>query len=277
MKPPAWWLVPLAVAALCDAGLTARYETSPGARVDRAVMRTIEGGGCREVLVMHGNALDQLYVVDSWLQGHDLVTVPGTAEFAPGSGLTPQSVQTIQEGLDVNLSGLKATPPPGQKYQGVRPLVTLYHAQVGAGDSWVQGACLPFANPFQSHLRAVGHVAALGLTYAVFRGDLGYVRGPTRIFPKARVWVGVLPDGRLGFELVQERPVAQDTASTGVYLLAGLFTYPQTHLGSAFAAESPSARAAFYEREYQDVLRATAAFATAGAPPLDSVGPPHLA
>ncbi|MHB1931215.1 MAG: hypothetical protein ACYCUG_17630, partial [Acidimicrobiales bacterium] len=70
-----------------DAVLVTRYEGSPGMRVSRAITQTIRGGACEEDVLVRGEGLDKLFMVDSWLQNDHVVTVPSTVTFAPGAGL----------------------------------------------------------------------------------------------------------------------------------------------------------------------------------------------
>jgi len=230
-------------------------------RVSRAITQTIRGGACEEDVLVRGEGLDKLFMVDSWLQNDHVVTVPSTVTFAPGAGLTPQSVQSIREGLEVDLSRLTGAFPTQKQYLGIRPLLQVYNAQLGAGDSWLQGTCVPFANPFQSHLRPVGVVSNQGTGYTVYQGGVSYKRGALPLLPKAEVWFGVRADGRLGFELLEQQP--SPDANPAISAVATLFTYPQTHLGTAFAQQSPSRREAFYLSTYARVLSTIAAFQSA--------------
>jgi hypothetical protein len=243
----------LVVAALIDAALVTGYEVSPAMRVSRAVLRTIRDGACEEAVVVRGKSVDKLFVVDSWLRNDRLVSVPIGVDFAPGAGLTHQSLQMIREGADVDLSGLTAALPAKKQDLGIQPLLNIYRSQVGAADSWLQGPCFPFANPFQSNLRAVGGVTAQGVDYRVFRGNVRYARGAFQLFfPNAEVWFGVRPGGRLGFELLVQLP--SKDFNPAISVVATLFRYPSTHTGRAFAAQAPAVRAAFYAGVYAQVL-----------------------
>lgn len=252
MRTPAWWLLPLLLAVVIDALLIARYEVSPGTQVSRAITRTIRGGACEEDILVRGPAMDNLFVVDSWMQNNHLVSVPSTVAFAPGAGITPQSLQTIQQGGEVDLSTLRPALPTPRRDLGIRPLLHAYDSQLGAGQSWLQGPCVPFANPFQSHLRLAGSVTDFGTTYTVFQGRADYARGGASLVGRARVWFGVQQDGRLGFELLEQEPTRN--ANPAVNAIATLFSYPSAHLGASFARQPAVQRETFYVTTYDRVL-----------------------
>jgi hypothetical protein len=238
-----WWALPLVVAALVDAALVARFETSPGLAVDHAILRTVSGDGCEQAVLVRGVGSDQLFVIDTWVEGGGWVGDTATASFVPGLGLTPASEAAILADSELDLSQLG------------RPVHLAlrrdYQAQIGAAASWLRGPCLPFANPFQSHLRRLGTVRAGAERYTVYRGRLRYVRGAFQLFGLADVWMGVRADGRMGFEVVRELGGGSSTPSVTV---ATLFQYPKAHLGRRFAREAPALRARFYREEYQAVL-----------------------
>ena len=250
---PRWWVWPLVVAAVVDAALVGRFETSSGLAVDRAVLRSVHGSNCQQAVLVRSAASDQLFVIDTWRRGGAVVSGTASAAFVPGAGLTPQSKAAIAEGGEVNLSMLQrpvATPPS----DGL--MANRYLQQVGAASSWLAGPCLPFANPFQSHLRRMGTVPDGGQDLTVYRGDLRYARGSFQLFARAKVWMGVRPDGRMGFELLQEAAVPGVAAASpqNAVTVATLFQYPHSHLGQAFANQAPALRAGFYQKEYRRVL-----------------------
>lgn len=201
---------------------------------------------------MRGADLDKLYVVDTWLRQNHLVTVPSTVDFAPGIGLTPQSQEIIREGLDVDLSRLTATIPQQKQFQGSQPLVQHYAQQLGAGDSWLQGSCVPFSNPYQSHLHRVATMTSQGTRYTVYHGGVHNARGGFQLFPNAEVWIGVRADGRLGFELLEQQPAKN--GNPAITSVATLFTYPSTHLGTDFVQQPVGQREQFYDGTYTRVL-----------------------
>lgn len=257
MKAARWWAVPLALALVLDAALAARFEASPAMAVGRAIVRTARGGTCRQAVVLRGQGLDRLFIVDTWVRQGHLVEVPSTVDFSPGLGLTPQSRRTIREGLEVDLSRLTGPFPTPKVGPGLTPLLGAYRQQVGAGDSWLQGPCLPFANPFQSRLHKIGAVASQGTAYTEYLGAV-HGRGGFQMFPDAEVWVGVRAGGRIGFELLRQQPSAG--GNPALQAVATLFTYPRSHMGRAFARETPTQREAFYGSVYRQVLSTMAQF-----------------
>ena len=259
MSAARWWVIPLLLALVVDGALVTRHEASPAMSVGRAILRTVRGGRCQEAMVMRGTDLDRMFILDTWLKDDQIITIPGIADFAPGLGLTPQSQQTITEGMDVDLTHLSAPASAHPGPRGSRPLIDRYAQQVRAGDSWLQDACVPFANPFQSHLqRVTTPVSSGGTRYTVYHGTVRYARGGFQLFPDAEVWIGVGTDGRLGFELLQQQPSSNGNAA--ILSVATLFTYPTAHLGSAFAKQAPSARESFYDGLYARVLATTVHF-----------------
>lgn len=251
-----WWVVPLVIAAVVDVALLARYETSPGVVVDRAILRTVGGPGCEQAVLVRGAADDQLYVIDTWRRKGQVVDSTAQAAFIPGAGLTPQSRTVIAEGGELDLSGLNhPLALPG----GESGLVVRYRQQLGQGASWLSGPCLPFSNPFQSHLRLLGQMGDRGQRWTVYDGVERYARGPFQLFASADVWMGLRPDGRMGFEVLRPVTSAEGNGQAvpvagSVVTVATLFEYPKTHLGRSFARQKAVQREHFYRLEYRRVL-----------------------
>ncbi len=259
---PRGWVWPLLVAALIDVGLVLRFENSSGMAVDRAILRSVRGSNCQQAVLVHSPASDQLFVIDTWRRGGAIVSGTATADFVPGAGLTPQSKAAIAEGGEVNLTMLQH-PVAVPAADGL--LISRYQQQLDAAASWLAGPCLPFANPFQSHLRRVGTVVDGRRRLTLYRGALRYARGAFQLFAAARVWIGVRADGRMGFEVLQESPLPTGgTAGAQPVTVTTLFQYPDAHLGRRFARQPAALRAGFYEREYDRVLGTLRTLVTVG-------------
>ena len=242
MNPSRWWLLPLAIALMIDAMLGLRLETSPGMVVSRAVLRTTSSGGCQASVLFRMLGLDNLVIIDTWSQGPKAESLAANnVQFAAAAGLlTPQSQAVISEGIEVTRDPV---PQP--------PLKADYKSELHRGVTWLTGQCTPFSNPFRIRLRRLGRMGGPQGSYVVYRGILTNRPGVGPV-PKADVWLGVRPDGRLGFELLRQIPTAPVDPGSLV-TLEKVFTYPAAHL-DALAKQSVPERTSFYQQEYHDLL-----------------------
>jgi hypothetical protein len=269
-----WALLPLAVALVVDAGLVARYETSAGAAVSRAVVRGAALGVCNTSTVVRTDGgstpLDNLIVSDVSTQGKDVLQMVANPQFGPGGALVPQSATMIAEGLDIQAE--PAMPIPAQLTRtGRPPLVANYLVQLHHGEPWLSGPCVPFANPMRSHLGAEGPVTTPDGRYQVYRGELR-TAGASGEFARSEVYLGVTPRGRLGFELLLQLPAPN--ANPEVLFIARVIRYGGPTL-SGLAKEGAAQREAFYTADYRDVM-ATVRDAQLLGPPVRDAEPVGL-
>ncbi len=266
-----WALIPLAIALVVDVGLVARYETSPGATVSRAIERGAALGSCDTSTVVRTDAgstpQDSLIVADTWTRGKDVLQTAANPAFGPGGQLVPQSQQTITEGLDIQNQA--ATPIPAALLRGGRPpLVANYIAQLHHGATWLSGPCLAFANPMRSHLGAVGSLATPQGDYRVYRGELT-ASGTGALFERSEVYLGVSPRGRVGFELLLQLPAPN--ANPAVIFVAEVMHYGAPEL-PGLAKHGAAQREAYYATDYRDVMQ-TVREAQLVGPPVKGVAP----
>jgi hypothetical protein len=245
------WLLPLVFAFVLDAFLVVRYETSAAMRVARAALRTTAGGMCEASVLERfqrlQDILDSVIITDTWVEGGQVRSRDALMQFAAAQGaMTPQSLRTIAEGIDVESMPVTQT-----------SLKASYQAQLHRGVPWVQDQCAPFANPFRSHLRPVGTLQAPQGPYAVYRGFLQAGNGrPQPGQPlaqlRADVWIGIRSDGRVGFEVLRILPVPGSELPIAI---EKLFTYPGPGGHLADLAQQPAdARVSFYGQIYHDLV-----------------------
>jgi hypothetical protein len=269
-----WALIPLAVALVVDVALVARYETSAGATVSRAIVRGAALGSCDTSTVVRTDAgntpQDSLIVADTWTAGKNVLQTAANPAFGPGGQLVPQSQQTIEEGLDIQHQ--TATPIPAALLRGGQPpLVENYLAQIHRGATWLSGPCLAFANPMRSHLGAVGSLKTASGDFRVYRGELT-ASGTGALFQRSEVYLGVSAQGRVGFELLLQLPAPN--ANPAVVFVAEVMRY-NAPLLSGLAKHGVAQREAFYANDYRDVMR-TVREAQLVGPPVKGVGPVGL-
>jgi len=245
-----WWL-PLVIAAVVDLALLVHGLNLPGARVNRAVERSLQTQGCEEgLLVRTAGGADSLSLFDVHLGAADLTVQAMQADFAPNGDLTPSSQASIGVGSDV-----ATTSTPTAVASDPHPLLSAYDRQIRANTTWLRGDCLPLPNPRISHLHAAGDLRLPGAAYHMYQGEAPFqVNGHPIFEASAAVWMGVAQDGTLGFAVVHGR-----LRQTGVdALFASVFQYePAGHAAPPAAAARPtaSARVQTYVATRGDIVR----------------------
>ncbi len=242
-----WWLIPLAVALVVDAGLAVQHETTPAMAVNRAVSRTTSGGDCRESILFRGVGLnDQVDVMDAWNSQGQIFTQRAKVTFTSSTQLSAASVQALELN-DALQPVIKSGGPTGRV-----TLAGSYHSQVRQGISWLGGPCVPLVNPFQSGIRPLGKVSTGSETYALYGGRITVNRGGGQpLFADAQVWMGVRPGGRLGFEVLHAvGPTPMGTLED----VATLYTYPTERMATVQQTETLGQLEQFYLAHYQRLL-----------------------
>lgn len=245
-----WWL-PLVLAAVVDLLLVLHALNLPGAQVNRAVERSLLAHGCEEgLLVRTAGGGDSLSLLHVSLGGSDVTVRAMQAEFGPNGDLTASSRASIGEGSDVSTSS-----GPAAAALGPHPLLGAYDRQIQTHATWLQGDCLPLPNPRVSHLRAAGDLQLPDGAYHMYHGKAPFEENGHPIFQtNASVWMGVAPDGTLGFAVVDGT-----LRETGVdALFASVFQYEMADAAAASTAQSgppEAARVQTYVSARGDIVR----------------------
>lgn len=251
-----WQFWVLLSAALIVAALVWRFESSPGMVMSRAIRATAATQGCQQSVLVRGAVDDVLLINSTWIQGSEIINEPAQVLFAPGGTITPTSLSAIAAGTDL---GQQVTVPPASSVsssttaKAVAPsFMRSYQQQLNAADSWLAGACLPYANPFQSGLRRDGLIAIEAQHDTLFRGQIVYHRGSYEPFAKAKVWEVVRP-GSAGWAVEVVLPTTPPIASTAVFMLVDRIQHTGLAKAEDFAKLSPIDRLAAYQAAYKSL------------------------
>jgi hypothetical protein len=238
------WQVAVVVAvALLDLAVVWRWYSAPDMVVSRAALATARSGACREVLLVRGEGLDRLYLVDVATGKSGPQVSIGSAAFAAGA-MTASSAAAVAAGQDLATSG-------GQPQGSPTTLAKGYAAAVSSRDSWIGGPCMPLEDPLAAKLQPAGYVRLSDGLAQVYAGTVRYRRGAFDLFAQAQVRIGVNAQGRLAFEGLAGQPAAGAAPATQVVIR---FLPPTAPLSRLSAPARLQAYNQYYGQAVKDMV-----------------------